>query len=116
MASVDLGVPLLSTEALDIHHGEAEHLHVDAPVVGPVADDPEHRPRDAPALAHVGDLRRTDVAGARAAGMRSVRYRGLHDDRGDGPDADVVISEWHELLDLVDLGAQATEQRGGVRS
>ncbi|HEX9644292.1 MAG TPA: HAD family hydrolase [Acidimicrobiia bacterium] len=30
--------------------------------------------------AHVGDLRRTDVAGARAMGMISVRYRGVFDD------------------------------------
>jgi HAD superfamily hydrolase (TIGR01549 family) len=30
--------------------------------------------------AHVGDLRRTDVAGARAFGMVSVRYRGSNDD------------------------------------
>jgi len=29
---------------------------------------------------HVGDLRRSDVAGARAAGMGSVRFRGQHDD------------------------------------
>jgi putative hydrolase of the HAD superfamily len=30
--------------------------------------------------AHVGDLRRSDVAGARAAAMGSVRFRGHHDD------------------------------------
>lgn len=30
--------------------------------------------------AHVGDLRRTDVAGALAAGMRAVRYTGVFDD------------------------------------
>lgn len=29
---------------------------------------------------HVGDLRRSDVAGARAAGMGSVRFTGHHDD------------------------------------
>lgn len=29
---------------------------------------------------HVGDLRRSDVAGARAAGMASVRFNGQHDD------------------------------------
>lgn len=33
-------------------------------------------------VAHVGDLRRTDVAGARAMGMTSVRYRGSNDDTG----------------------------------
>ncbi len=64
---------------------------------------------------HVGDLRRTDVAGARAAGMRTVRYRGLHDDRTDEPDADHVITGWAELLDLVDLDPRATAARGGSR-
>lgn len=32
--------------------------------------------------AHIGDLRRTDVAGARAVGMFAVRYSGLDDDGG----------------------------------
>ena len=32
------------------------------------------------AAMHVGDLRRTDIAGAAALGMRTVRYRALHDD------------------------------------
>ncbi len=31
---------------------------------------------------HIGDLRRTDVAGARAAGMAAVRFAGVHDDGG----------------------------------
>lgn len=43
------------------------------------------------AAAHVGDLRRTDVAGARAMGMTAVRYRGAHDDVSDGPEGDRVI-------------------------
>lgn len=50
---------------------------------------------------HVGDLRRTDVAGARAIGMRSVRYRGIADDRTAVPDADHVIDDWRELPALV---------------
>ncbi|MEZ5258385.1 MAG: HAD-IA family hydrolase [Ilumatobacteraceae bacterium] len=39
--------------------------------------------------AHVGDLRRTDVAGALASGMTvMVRYHGVHDDLdATGPDA-----------------------------
>src|ERR1044072_5114186 len=41
---------------------------------------------------HVGDLRRTDVAGASALGMKTVRYRGLHDDSEDGEaEADFVL-------------------------
>jgi putative hydrolase of the HAD superfamily len=35
---------------------------------------------DPATVAHVGDLRRTDVAGARASGMVSVRYTGSNDD------------------------------------
>lgn len=70
-------------------------------------------------VAHVGDLRRTDVAGARSMGMVSVRYRGVNDDAspdrqetsadvpepmGDEPDAaalheaDHVIDDHAELL------------------
>jgi HAD superfamily hydrolase (TIGR01549 family) len=60
--------------------------------------------------AHVGDLRRTDVAGARAAGMVSVRYTGRNDDGAPVPeggpesgsgvplvDADAVVHD-HAVL------------------
>jgi putative hydrolase of the HAD superfamily len=50
---------------------------------------------------HVGDLRRTDIAGARAHGMASVRYRGLADDPEPGPEADFVIDDHRELPDIV---------------
>jgi FMN phosphatase YigB (HAD superfamily) len=50
---------------------------------------------------HVGDLRRTDIAGARAIGMRTVRYRGLADDPDPGPEADFVTDRHRELPDLV---------------
>ncbi|UDY34083.1 HAD family hydrolase [Dermatobacter hominis] len=54
--------------------------------------------------AHVGDLLRTDVAGARGAGWISVRYRGLADDVGDdGPEADLVIDHHADLPDLLGL-------------
>lgn len=36
---------------------------------------------------HVGDLRRSDVAGAQAAGMTAVRFRGHHDDSDETPSA-----------------------------
>jgi len=41
---------------------------------------------------HIGDLRRSDVAGARAAGMHTVRFRGRNDDSdtGSGPNAGVI--------------------------
>jgi putative hydrolase of the HAD superfamily len=58
----------------------------------------------APAEAlHVGDLRRTDVAGARGAGMGSVRIRWHHDDRSALPEADLVADSHAHLLDLLGL-------------
>ena len=53
--------------------------------------------------AHVGDLRRTDVAGARAAGWTSVRYAGAFDDQTDRPEADHVIAHHDELLAALGL-------------
>lgn len=46
---------------------------------------------------HVGDLRATDVAGARAMGMGSIRFVGCYDDHLDGPEADVVIGRLTDL-------------------
>jgi putative hydrolase of the HAD superfamily len=52
--------------------------------------------------AHVGDLRRTDAAGARAIGMTAVRYRGVFDDPPpedhDALDAHHVIDDHADLL------------------
>jgi putative hydrolase of the HAD superfamily len=73
---------------------------------------------DPAAAAHVGDLRRTDVAGAIAFGMTAVRYAGSNDDvsepaEGDrsrsgmelsdetAPEAHHVITDHHELLDVL---------------
>jgi putative hydrolase of the HAD superfamily len=68
---------------------------------------------------HVGDLRRTDVAGARASGLATVRYCGRHDDGATVPeggpeaatgqmliDADAVVAD-HAHLPTV-LGVVAT--------
>jgi FMN phosphatase YigB (HAD superfamily) len=58
------------------------------------------RPADA---LHVGDLRRTDIAGAAALGMKTVRYRGMHDDPDEsGVEADFVLDGHLELVELVD--------------
>lgn len=55
--------------------------------------------------AHVGDLRRTDVAGARQVGMTSVRYRGGRDDTDETHDeADHVIAEHLDLFAALRLG------------
>jgi putative hydrolase of the HAD superfamily len=53
---------------------------------------------------HVGDLRRTDVAGARGMGMRSVRIRAVYDDAAPLPEADHVVASHAELRVLLGLG------------
>ena len=52
---------------------------------------------------HVGDLRRTDVAGAAAHGMRTARYRGMNDEgeADAGPEAEFVVDSHGELLDVI---------------
>jgi putative hydrolase of the HAD superfamily len=56
------------------------------------------------AAAHVGDRLRTDVAGARAMGMTSVRYTGLHDDLAEGfAEADVVLASHGKLAAALGL-------------
>jgi putative hydrolase of the HAD superfamily len=75
---------------------------------------------------HVGDLRRSDVAGARAVGMGSVRFRGCNDDSDAGlgksvsmldcaaagcepicarPEADAVVDTYRELTDRLSAPA-----------
>jgi FMN phosphatase YigB (HAD superfamily) len=51
---------------------------------------------------HVGDRKRTDVAGARAAGMRAVRITTVYEDPDEGPD-DIVISSYRDLLPALGL-------------
>jgi putative hydrolase of the HAD superfamily len=52
---------------------------------------------------HVGDLRRTDVAGARAFGMRSVRIRDYYDDDSRHPEADEVAESHEHLCEILGL-------------
>ena len=52
---------------------------------------------------HVGDLKRTDIAGARALGMTTVRFRGVNDDNESGPEADHVIDRLVTLPAVLDL-------------
>ena len=53
--------------------------------------------------AHVGDLKRTDVFGARSIGMTSVRFRGANDDQENELEADFVIDHLMELPSLLNL-------------
>ncbi len=58
---------------------------------------------DPTTAAHVGDLMRTDVAGARAMGMVTVRFRGVVDDPEDGAEADHVIDRLADLSVVLGL-------------
>jgi putative hydrolase of the HAD superfamily len=50
---------------------------------------------------HVGDLKRTDVAGARGVGMVSVRITDSYDDDSDHAEADHVVASHGELVRLL---------------
>lgn len=52
-------------------------------------------------VVHVGDRRRTDVAGARSCGFRSVRFMGVFDDQAELAEAEAVIEHMPDLLDLL---------------
>ena len=58
---------------------------------------------DAREATHVGDLLRTDVAGARELGMRTVRIRATHDDTSDLPEADHVAEDHAHLREILGL-------------
>jgi HAD superfamily hydrolase (TIGR01549 family) len=58
---------------------------------------------DPACCAHVGDRRRTDVGGARAAGMRAVRVTAAFEDPDDDLPDDIVISSYEELLPALGL-------------
>ena len=60
---------------------------------------------------HVGDLKRTDVAGARGLGMTSVRIRARHDDTSDLPEADHVVDSHRQLGQLLGLDLESDPQK-----
>jgi putative hydrolase of the HAD superfamily len=60
--------------------------------------------------AHVGNNRLADVLGGRRLGMMTVRYAGVTDSEGDGPEADAVIRHYDELAAALGLSA-AVERR-----
>lgn len=54
--------------------------------------------------AHIGDLRRTDIAGAKGMGVLALRYRGLHDDDpANGPEGDHVVDDHSHLPAILGL-------------
>jgi len=52
---------------------------------------------------HVGDLRRTDVGGARNVGMGTIRIRHFNDDESDLPEADAVADSHAHLREIFGL-------------
>jgi putative hydrolase of the HAD superfamily len=53
---------------------------------------------------HVGDLRHTDIRGARDVGMGTVRINDHHDDQSALPDADAVAQSHAELRSILGIG------------
>jgi hypothetical protein len=64
---------------------------------------------DASHTAHVGDLLRTDVAGARGVGMASIRIRAVYDDPSEQPEADLLADSHFQLREIFEraLGCSA---------
>jgi putative hydrolase of the HAD superfamily len=56
-----------------------------------------------PEALHIGDLKRTDIAGARHIGMHAVRFRGVHDDKTDAAEAETVIDRHEQILEVIGL-------------
>jgi HAD superfamily hydrolase (TIGR01549 family) len=56
-----------------------------------------------PEAIHVGDLRRTDIAGAHDIGMHAARFRGVHDDRSGGTEAEMVFDRHEQILEAIGL-------------
>lgn len=55
---------------------------------------------------HIGDLKRTDVAGARRVGMATVRLRALNDDPSAYDEADHVVDDYAGFLTLLGIEAK----------
>ena len=56
-----------------------------------------------PEAIHVGDLKRTDIAGAHDMGMHAARFKGVHDDKSDSSEAEIVMTDHRQLLEVIGL-------------
>ena len=52
-------------------------------------------------IAHIGDLRRTDVQGARAVEATALLFTHIHHDETDGPEPNAVLPHWQALPDVL---------------
>lgn len=56
---------------------------------------------------HIGDIERTDIAGAKEQGMRAILYRGdetgryFHENGPEGSAADAVAHSWEDVLSII---------------
>ncbi|MGH2792395.1 MAG: HAD family hydrolase [Actinomycetota bacterium] len=57
-----------------------------------------------PEAIHVGDLRRTDIAGAHDVGMHAARFKGIHDDTSDATEAEIVMTDHRQILEVLGIG------------
>lgn len=53
-------------------------------------------------MAHIGDLHRTDVAGAQNAGLKAVLYTGVRTDPDDAPAPDALLAHWRTLPEVME--------------
>jgi putative hydrolase of the HAD superfamily len=51
---------------------------------------------------HIGDMPRTDIAGAQSVGMRTIRFKGVSDWESDHISADAEITRYSELEPLLE--------------
>jgi putative hydrolase of the HAD superfamily len=72
------------------------HKQVFRAALDPLGVDPQH-------AVHVGDLRHTDIHGARAMGMGTIRINDHHDDQSALPDADAVVQSHTELQTILGI-------------
>lgn len=76
------------------------HPRIFEAALGGVRADPAH-------AVHIGDIERTDIAGARAMGMRSILFRGdesgryHHENSEEQSSADAVAHSWPEILEII---------------
>ncbi len=53
-------------------------------------------------MVHIGDLRRTDIAGAQNAGLKAVLFTGVHEDEGETPRPHAILSHWQALPEILE--------------
>ena len=78
----------------DEHGVPKPHAKVFHAALAPFEVEPAH-------AVHVGDIRRSDVAGARGGGMGTVRISAIHDDQSEHPEADAVVPDHAALRELL---------------